>query len=92
MPLYIADYQTHRNKHHFRQKHDAIKSLLDYFLIPFCTQIPDSRCSLDTMELRVVEEGKIACACKLFNDVSPRDVRFGDISNYGELLNIIQGT
>ena len=44
------------------------------------------------MELRVVEEGKIACACKLFNDVSPRDVRFGDISNYGELLNIIQGT
>ena len=44
------------------------------------------------MELRAVEEAKVACTCKLFNNVSPSDVRFGVISNYGELLNIIQGT
>jgi type III restriction enzyme len=42
------------------------------------------------MELRGVEKAKIACAKKLFNDASTSDVRFGVISNYDELLNIIQ--
>lgn len=42
-------------------------------------------------ELKGVEKAKIACAKKLFNDVSTSDVRFGAISNYDELLNIIQG-
>lgn len=53
--------------------------------------IAETKGSLDSMELRVVEKAKIACAKKLFNDVSTSDVRFGAISNYDELLNIIQG-
>ena len=48
---------------------------------------------MDSIELRGVEKAKIACAKKLFNDASTSDVRFGfgAISNYDELLNIIQG-
>ena len=53
--------------------------------------IAETKGSLDSMELRGVEKAKIACAKKLFNDVSTSDVRFGAISNYDELLNIIQG-
>ena len=48
-------------------------------------------CPLDSMELRGVEKAKIACAKKLFNYAPTSDVRFGAISNYDELLNIIQG-
>ena len=53
--------------------------------------IAETKGSLDSMELRGVEKAKIACAKKLFNDVSTSDVRFGAISNYDELLNILQG-
>ena len=53
--------------------------------------IAETKGSLDSMELRGVEKAKIACAKKLFNDASTSDVRFGVISNYDELLNIIQG-
>ena len=53
--------------------------------------IAETKGSLDSMELRGIEKAKIACAKKLFNDVSTSDVRFGAISNYDELLNIIQG-
>lgn len=88
--MHIADYQIYRNKCHFKQKHDVVKKFTQlFFLIRFCTKIPDSKCSLETMELRGVEEAKVACTCKLFNNVSPSDVRFRVISNYGELLNII---
>lgn len=51
--------------------------------------IAETKGSLDSMELRGVEKAKIACARKLFNDVSTSDIRFGAISNYDELLNII---
>jgi type III restriction enzyme len=55
--------------------------------------IAETKGSLDSMELdlRGVEKAKIACAKKLFNEVSSSNVRFGAISNYDELLNIIQG-
>ena len=53
--------------------------------------IAETKGSLDSMELRGVEKAKIACARKLFNDASTSDVRYGAISNYDELLNIIQG-
>ena len=46
---------------------------------------------MDSIELRGVEKAKIACAKKLFNYAPTSDVRFGAISNYDELLNIIQG-
>ena len=31
MALYIADYQTHRNKYHFKQKHDVVKKFTQLF-------------------------------------------------------------
>ena len=53
--------------------------------------IAETKGSLDSMELRGVEKAKIACARKLFNDASTSSVRYGTISKYEELLDIIQG-
>ena len=43
------------------------------------------------MTLRDIEKGKIACARKLFNEMSGEDVRYGVVHNYQELLDVIQG-
>ena len=43
------------------------------------------------MELRGVEKAKIACAKKLFNDVSTSEVRFDAVASYEQLLNKVQG-
>ena len=53
--------------------------------------IAETKGSLESMELRGVEKAKIACAKKLFNDASTSGVRYGAISKYEELLDIIQG-
>ena len=53
--------------------------------------IAETKGSLESMELRGVEKAKIACARKLFNDASTSSVRYGAISKYEELLDIIQG-
>lgn len=47
---------------------------------------------MDTMELSTVEQTKIACAKKAFNELSTSQVKFeGPISTYDELLNIVRG-
>lgn len=51
--------------------------------------VAETKGSLDSMELRDIERGKIECARKLFNEVSTDDVRYGVVHNYSDLLNII---
>lgn len=51
--------------------------------------IAETKGSMDSMELRKVEEAKIACAEKLFNDLSTSKVKYHKVDNYQELLNIM---
>ena len=53
--------------------------------------IAETKGSMESMELRGVEKAKIACARKLFNDVSTSNVKYGVISKYEQLLDVIQG-
>lgn len=53
--------------------------------------IAETKGSLDSLELRDIENGKIDCAKKLFNEVSTDDVRYGVVHDYGELLDLIGG-
>lgn len=55
--------------------------------------IAETKGSLDSMELdlRGVEKAKIACARKLFNDVSTGNVRYDAVVKYEDLLNLVQG-
>ncbi len=53
--------------------------------------VAETKGSMDSMELRGVEKAKIACAKKLFNDVSTSEVRYDAVASYEQLLNKVQG-
>lgn len=53
--------------------------------------VAETKGSMDSMTLRAIESGKIACASKLFNKMSGEDVRYGVVHDYDELLQVIQG-
>ena len=49
--------------------------------------LAETKGSLDSLQLRGVENVKIECAKKLFNKMSTSEVRYEQVSNYTELLN-----
>ena len=51
--------------------------------------VAETKGSLDSLELRDVEKGKISCAKKLFNEMNTDDVRYGVVHSYDQLLDII---
>ena len=53
--------------------------------------IAETKGTMDTMELSTVEQTKIACAKKVFNELSGSRVRYHQVSSYDELLEVIQG-
>jgi len=53
--------------------------------------IAETKGTMDTMEPSTVEQTKIACAKKVFNELSGSRVRYHQVSSYDELLEVIQG-
>lgn len=51
--------------------------------------IAETKGSMDSMELRGIELAKIACAKKLFNEISTNEVRYHEVDSYQTLLNIM---
>ncbi len=49
--------------------------------------IAETKGSLDSMDLRGVEKAKIACAKKLFNDISTSHVKYWNVTSYQDLLD-----
>lgn len=45
---------------------------------------------MESMELRGVEKAKIACAKKLFNEMSGSVVRYHEADSYEKLLEVMQ--
>lgn len=54
--------------------------------------IAETKGSMDSLTLRDIERGKIACARRLFNEFSGEDVHYDVVHSYQDLLNVIQGT
>lgn len=52
--------------------------------------IAETKGSMDSMELRGVEKAKIACAKKLFNEMSDSNVRYHEADSYENLLKVMQ--
>ena len=44
---------------------------------------------MESLNLRPIEQAKIACAKKLFNDISSSNVKYHDVDSYQSLLNIM---
>ena len=53
--------------------------------------VAETKGSMDSLILRDIERGKIACARRLFNEFSGEDVRYDVVHSYQDLLNVIQG-
>lgn len=53
--------------------------------------IAETKGTMDSLNLRPIEQAKIACAKKLFNDISTSRVKYHDVDSYQSLLMIMQG-
>ena len=51
--------------------------------------VAETKGTMDTMELSGVENAKIACAKKLFNEMSTGDVRYHNVATYEDLLEVM---
>ncbi|WP_371751119.1 type III restriction-modification system endonuclease [Snodgrassella alvi] len=51
--------------------------------------IAETKGSMDSLNLRAIEQAKISCAKKLFNELSTSRVRYHDVDSYQNLMNII---
>ncbi len=52
--------------------------------------IAETKGSMDSMQLKKIEEAKIGCAEKLFNNISTSNVRYHKVDSYQTLLNIMK--
>lgn len=53
--------------------------------------IAETKGTMDSLSLRPIEQAKIACAKKLFNEMSTSKVRYHDVDSYQSLLMVMQG-
>ena len=44
---------------------------------------------MDSLQLRPIEQAKISCAKKLFNEISTDEVKYHDVDSYESLLNVM---
>lgn len=51
--------------------------------------IAETKGAMDSLNLRPIEEAKISCAKKLFNEISTGNVKYDYVKNYQSLMNII---
>ena len=52
--------------------------------------IAETKGTMDTLELRPIEQAKISCARKLFNEISTTGVKYHDVDNYSSLLTVME--
>ena len=53
--------------------------------------IAETKGTMESLQLRPIEQAKIACAKKLFNEISTNEVRYHDVDSYESLLNVMNG-
>lgn len=51
--------------------------------------IAETKGTMKSLELRPIEQAKISCAKKLFNEISTSKVKYHDVDSYQRLLNIM---
>jgi type III restriction enzyme len=51
--------------------------------------IAETKGTMESLNIRPIEQAKISCAKKLFNEISTSKVKFHDVDSYQSLLNIM---
>lgn len=52
--------------------------------------IAETKGTMQSLNLRPIEQAKISCAMKLFNEISTDDVVYHDVDSYQSLLNVME--
>jgi type III restriction enzyme len=52
--------------------------------------IAETKGTMDSLNLRPIEQAKISCARKLFNEMSTTGVKYHDVDSYQSLLDVMQ--
>lgn len=52
--------------------------------------VAETKGSMESMDLRPIEQAKIKCAKKLFNEISTDDVVYDQVDSYQNLLNVME--
>ena len=52
--------------------------------------IAETKGTMDSLQLKPIEQAKIACAKKLFNEISTENVVYHDVDSYQSLLDIME--
>ena len=52
--------------------------------------IAETKGTMDSLKLRPIEQAKITCAKKLFNEISTTGVKYHDVDSYKSMLDILQ--
>jgi type III restriction enzyme len=52
--------------------------------------VAETKGTMSSLELRPIEQAKIKCARKLFNELSTNNVRYHDVTSYDDLLNVMK--
>lgn len=52
--------------------------------------IAETKGTMDSLELRPIEQAKISCAKKLFNELSTTGVKYHDVDSYQSLLTVME--
>ncbi len=51
--------------------------------------VAETKGTMDSMQLKPIEQAKINCAKRLFNNISTSHVRYDAVNDYQQLLNVI---
>lgn len=51
--------------------------------------VAETKGTMESLELRPIEQAKISCAKKLFNEMSTSKVKYHDVDSYQSLLNVM---
>jgi len=52
--------------------------------------VAETKGTMDSLELRPIEQAKISCAKKLFNEISTNGVKYHDVDSYQSLLMVME--
>jgi len=52
--------------------------------------IAETKGTMESLQLKPIEQAKISCAKKLFNEISSSKVKYHDVDSYQSLLNIME--
>jgi len=64
--------------------------LPDGWVVKHVYFVAETKGSMSSMEFRKIEETKIECARKFFSRITSERVRYGVVSSYAKLMELVQ--